>query len=120
MGGQFKDDGTKDLRERVWERGRFWGYQMRSIQPNVPGVEPYMEGGRGFLHTQENKVAKKAFKPEQWNHFRIIANGDHFQTWLNGVPVADMHDDLTASGYIALQTWYWQELGKKRQESDLA
>ena len=103
--GRFNEDGSKDLKERVWEKGRFWGYQIE-IDPTERAWSGtvYEEGGRGFLHTPgENEVAKKAFKPEQWNHFRIIANGDHFQTWLNGVPVADMHDDLTASGYIALQ-----------------
>ena len=25
------------------------------------------------------------------------------QTWLNGVPIADVHDDMTPTGYIALQ-----------------
>ena len=28
MGGGLRTDGTKDVRERVWERGRFWGYQI--------------------------------------------------------------------------------------------
>ena len=115
-GGRFKDDGTKDVKERVWERGRFWGYQIE-IDPTERAWSGtvYEEGGRGFLHTPgESEVAKKAFKPEQWNHFRIIANGDHFQTWLNGVPVANMHDDLMSSGYIALQL---HGIGKNLEKS---
>lgn len=33
----------------------------------------------------------------------IVADGDRLQTWLNGVPVAEVRDSLTASGHIALQ-----------------
>ncbi len=104
-GGRFKEDGSKDVRERTWEAGRFWGYQIE-IDPTDRGWSGtlYEEGARGFLHTPgENEEAKRAFKQGEWNHFRIIANGDRFQTWLNGVPVADVRDDDQASGYIALQ-----------------
>ena len=52
--------------------------------------------------------------------FSIIANSDHIQTWLNGVPVADMHDDLTSSGYIALQLHGIGKNLEKAAESDLA
>lgn len=104
-GGTFNKDGTKNVAERVWEKGRFWGYQVE-IDPTDRGWSGalYEEGGRGFLHTPgEDEAAKKAFKPGEWNHFRIVAKGDHMQTWLNGVPVADVHDHLTPTGYIALQ-----------------
>ncbi len=104
-GGTFKADGSKDVKDRVWEKGRFWGYQIE-IDPTDRGWSGtlYEEGARGFLHTPgESEAAKQAFKAGEWNHFRIVANGDHFQTWLNGVPVADVHDDDQASGYIALQ-----------------
>ena len=104
-GGTFKPDGSRNVKDRVWEKGRFWGYQIE-IDPTDRAWSGtlYEEGARGFLHTPgEDEAAKKAFKGGEWNHFRIIANGDHFQTWLNGVPVADVHDDDQASGYIALQ-----------------
>jgi len=104
-GGRFREDGSKDVRERTWEAGRFWGYQVE-IDPTDRGWSGtlYEEGARGFLHTPgENEEAKKAFKPGEWNHFRIIADGDHFKTWLNGVPVADVRDSNQATGYIALQ-----------------
>lgn len=104
-GGTFKADGSKDVKERIWEKGRFWGYQVE-IDPSDRGWSGtlYEEGARGFLHTPgENKAALKALKKGEWNHFKIIAKGDHFQTWLNGVPVADVHDDDQATGYIALQ-----------------
>ena len=104
-GGRFKPDGSKDVIDRVWPAGRFWGYQIE-IDPTERAWSGavYEEGGRGFLHTPgESEEAKKAFRQGEWNHFRIIADGDHFRTWLNGVPVAEVRDDLTATGYIALQ-----------------
>ena len=27
-GGRFKEDGSKDIIEKVWEKDRFWGYQI--------------------------------------------------------------------------------------------
>lgn len=104
-GGRFKEDGSRDTRERVWEKGRFWGYQVE-IDPTERGWTGtlYEEGARGFLHTpDENKAPAGTFKQGEWNHFRIIAKGDHFQVWLNGVQTTDMRDDKTPTGYIALQ-----------------
>ena len=104
-GGRYKDDGSKDVKERIWEKGRFWGYQIE-IDPTDRGWSGtlYEEGARGFLHDPgESDAGKKAFKSNEWNHFRIVAKGDRFQTWLNGIPVADVRDDDQASGYIALQ-----------------
>jgi hypothetical protein len=104
-GGTFNDDGSKNVRDRVWEKGRFWGYQVE-IDPSERGWTGalYEEGARGFLHTPgEDMAPKGTFKSEAWNHFRIVARGDHMQTWLNGVPVADVRDDFTPTGFIALQ-----------------
>ena len=104
-GGTFNDDGSRNVRDRIWEKGRFWGYQVE-IDPTERGWTGalYEEGARGFLHTPgEDKAPIGTFKSEDWNHFRIVAKGDHMQTWLNGVPVADVHDDMTPTGYIALQ-----------------
>lgn len=102
-GGKVNEDGSKaDVRERVWEAGRYWGYQVE-IDPTERGWSGalYEEGARGFLHTPQDNHA--ALKLPEWNQFRIIANGDHFQTWINGMPIADVHDSATATGTIALQ-----------------
>lgn len=104
-GGLFKEDGSKDVRERVWEKGRFWGYQVE-IDPTDRGWSGtlYEEGARGFLHNpEEDRAPPGTLKQNDWNHFRIVAKGDHFQTWLNGVAVADVRDGHTSTGYIALQ-----------------
>jgi hypothetical protein len=47
--------------------------------------------------------AKKAFKNEEWNHYRIVAQGDHIRSWVNGIPCADFHDKTDAGGFIGLQ-----------------
>jgi hypothetical protein len=105
-GGVLNPDGTKaDVKERVWEAGRYWGYQVE-IDPTDRAWSGalYEEGGRGFLHTPgETETVRNALKVDDWNRIRIIAHGDHFQTWINGVPIADVHDGLTATGTIALQ-----------------
>jgi len=104
-GGTFNDDGSKNVRDRVWGKGRFWGYQVE-IDPSDRGWTGtlYEEGARGFLHNPgEDMAPKGTYNPEDWNHFKIVAKGDHFQTWLNGVQVVDVHDSDKATGYIALQ-----------------
>jgi len=104
-GGTFNADGTKDVKERVWEKGRFWGYQVE-LDPTDRAWSGalYEEGGRGFLHTPgQDEAAMKAYNPEGWNNVRVRVVGDHMQTWINSVPVADVHDSLTPTGYIALQ-----------------
>jgi len=47
--------------------------------------------------------AKKAYKPGQWNKYRIAAQGDRIRTWINGIAVADIRDSEDASGLIGLQ-----------------
>jgi 3-keto-disaccharide hydrolase len=47
--------------------------------------------------------AAKAYKNDEWNHYRIVAQGDHIRSWVNGISCADFRDDLDASGFIGLQ-----------------
>lgn len=47
--------------------------------------------------------AREAFKSGSWNHYRIVAEGDHIRSWLNGIRCADFHDAADASGFIGLQ-----------------
>ena len=52
---------------------------------------------------QNNRPARYAFRQNDWNHYRVRAQGDSIQTWINGVPAADLTDDMTSEGFIALQ-----------------
>jgi hypothetical protein len=81
------------------------GYQVE-IDPSkrawTGGI--YDEGRRGWLYDLDEKPeAQKAFKQNEWNHFRIEAKDDSIKTWINDVPAADLKDSMTARGFIALQ-----------------
>lgn len=85
--------------------GRVHGYQCE-VDPSTRAWSGgiYDEARRGWLYTNElNPAAKTAFKLNQWNHYRIECIGNSIRTWLNGVPVAYVLDDMTSSGLIALQ-----------------
>ena len=64
----------------------------------------YDEGRRGWLNNlTKNEPARRAFKRGEWNRYRVEAIGDSIKTWVNGVPAADLTDDMTPKGFIALQ-----------------
>jgi hypothetical protein len=85
--------------------GRVHGYQVE-IDPSdrawTGGI--YDEGRRGWLDDlKDNEPARKAFKPGEWNHLRVECRGPLIKTWLNGVPAAELTDEMDRSGFIALQ-----------------
>lgn len=85
--------------------GRVHGYQVE-IDPSGRAYSGgvYDEGRRGWLFDLKNKPeAQKAFKQGEWNKFRIECRGDSIKTWINGVAAADLKDEATAKGFIALQ-----------------
>jgi type 1 glutamine amidotransferase len=94
---------------------RVHGYQVE-IDPSSRAWSGgiYDEGRRGWLYTLKDKPeAQAAFKQGQWNHYRIEAIGDRIRTWVNGVPAADLTDDMTAKGFIALQVHSSKEADQK-------
>jgi hypothetical protein len=104
-GGRFDENGDKMIIRKKRSAGRFWGYQIE-IDPTSRAWSGaiYEEAGRGFLHTPGiNQEVKSALKPLEWNHFRVRVKDHHIQSWVNGVMVGDVYDDLTDNGYIALQ-----------------
>ncbi len=85
--------------------GRVHGYQIE-IDPSERAWSGgiYDEGRRGWLNPlTDNAEAQKAFKQNDWNHYRIEAIADTLKTWINGVPASHLIDDKTASGFIGLQ-----------------
>ena len=98
-----------------YQNGRVHGYQIE-IDPSdrawSGGI--YDEGRRGWLYNLEaNPKGRKAFKPNDWNHYRIEAIGDTLKTWINGIPTAHLVDEKTSSGFIGLQV---HSIGKEEQE----
>ncbi len=86
-------------------QGRVYGRQVE-IDPTprawTGGI--YDEARRGWLYPMDyNEAAKKAYKPEEYNHFRIEAIGNETKVWVNGIPTAYVIDSIDRSGFIGLQ-----------------
>lgn len=82
-----------------------YGYQIE-VDPSSRAWSGgiYDSRRRGWLVDLKDKPeAQRAFKNEDWNHYRIYANGDTIKTWLNSVPVATLVDSADANGFIGLQ-----------------
>jgi len=89
----------------TYRDGRVHGYQVE-IDPSERAWSGgiYDESRRGWLNPMtDNPAAQKAFKQNDWNHYRIEAIGDTIKTWVNDVPAAYLIDDKTAKGFICLQ-----------------
>jgi hypothetical protein len=94
--------------------GRVHGYQVEiDMDPVKKRWWPaglYDEGRRGWLYPGSLGGEAKAFTEqgakvarEGWNTFRVEAKGDSIKTWLNGEPRASIKDNMTPTGFIALQ-----------------
>ncbi len=108
----WKDKNGKE-KSRIVPAHKVHGYQVE-IDPSdrawTAGI--YDESRRGWLNNlKENEPARKAFKKGEWNHLRVVANGDSIKTYLNGVPAADLKDDMTPCGFIGLQVHNFKENG---------
>jgi hypothetical protein len=95
----------RSLSTQAYQDGRVHGYQVElDASPRAWSGGIYDEARRGWLYNLEcNSKAKLAYQSKKWNYFRIEAIGHHIRVWLNGIPAADIIDDITASGFIALQ-----------------
>ncbi|MEM6916773.1 MAG: family 16 glycoside hydrolase, partial [Verrucomicrobiota bacterium] len=99
-GIQFRSLSTPEYKD-----GRVHGYQAE-IDPSDRGWSAgiYDEGRNGWLaDLSANPEARYAFKQNDWNHYRIEAIGNRLVTFINGVRAAELVDDTTAKGFIALQ-----------------
>ncbi len=109
-GVQFRSESLKS-----YQNGRVHGYQFE-IDPSkrawTGGV--YDEARRGWLYNlNNNPAAKKAFKNNEWNKARIECIGNSIRTWVNGIACADLLDNTTLNGFIALQV---HAIGKDGKE----
>ncbi len=88
-----------------YQNGRVHGYQVEiAIGGYSGGI--YDESRRNqFLNAdkQPSPKIRDLLKKGSWNKYRVVCQGDHIQTWVNGVQVTDLHDPLTARGLIGLQ-----------------
>lgn len=108
-GVQIRSESKADYKDGVVH-----GYQVE-IDPSDRGWTAgiYDEQRRGWLDDHSDNVpARYAFRLGDWNQLRVEAIGDRICTFLNGVPAADLKDNMTASGFIALQV---HGIGKKEE-----
>ena len=99
-GVQLRRESKKD-----YQKGRVHGYQFE-IDPSERAWSGgiYDEARRNWLYPLTwNPQAKTAFKSKEWNKARVEAFGNSIATCINGVPCANIWDDMTLSGFIALQ-----------------
>ena len=90
---------------KSYNNGVVHGYQFE-IDPSdrawSGGI--YDESRRGWLYPlTKNPEARKAFIQGEWNKVRIEAYGNSIRTWVNGIPCANLWDNMTPEGFIALQ-----------------
>ncbi len=95
------------FRSHVRDNGRLFGYQCEidSSSRWICGAI-YDEARRGWLEDlrdENENLARDAFVQGAWNHYKIKAQGDRIQTWINGVACSDIRDDADAAGLIAFQ-----------------
>ncbi|MEM1159129.1 MAG: family 16 glycoside hydrolase [Verrucomicrobiota bacterium] len=95
---------------------------IKKERVNGPQVEiEHSPGQAGFIYGEgyskwrspepqsHNPAVKQHhhFKNDEWNHYRIVAQGPRIQTWINGAPVADLNDpesyETYSKGFIGLQ-----------------
>lgn len=109
-GVQFRSLSLKD-----YDNGRVHGYQFEiDPEPRAWTGGIYDEARRGWLYPMTcNPKAQTAFKNNEWNTARIEAIGNSIRTWVNGIPCANLWDDITPTGFIALQV---HAIGKKSEE----
>jgi hypothetical protein len=99
-GIQFRSESKAD-----YNNGRVHGYQCE-VDPSARAWSGgiYDEARRGWLYTLElNPKAQPALKMGEWNRYRIECIGNSIKTWINDVPCAHVIDDMTPTGFIALQ-----------------
>ncbi|SDW53723.1 protein of unknown function [Lutibacter oricola] len=101
-----------------YKKGRVHGYQVE-IDPSERAWSGgiFDEARRGWLNDlEDNTPAKKAFKQNEWNTYRIEAIGDTIKTWVNGTPAAHLVDNMTQTGFIGLQV---HSIGKGKPGSQI-
>lgn len=109
-GIQFRSESKAD-----YNNGRVHGYQCE-VDPSARAWSAgiYDEARRGWLYPVDlNPTAKSALKMGEWNKYRIECIGSSIKTWLNGVAVSHVIDDMTPEGFIALQV---HGIGKAKEK----
>jgi catechol 2,3-dioxygenase-like lactoylglutathione lyase family enzyme len=103
--GGFVNGGVQFWSQRVPQNFEVSGYQA-DLGANTDG-NLYDESRRNRnLAVVPEDIRKHALKADDWNDYRIRANGPHIQIWLNGVKTVDFTESdagIPQRGRFALQ-----------------
>jgi hypothetical protein len=106
-GVQFRSFYDKDT------RGKVQGYQFeiddpkRTDRPDLTGGI-YDQSRRGWLVPKKEghedwRTSRVQPRDEEWSRLRVECRGSTLKTFLNGKPMAELDDDMTLRGFVALQ-----------------
>ena len=89
----------------TYKNGDVHGYQAEiDVSDRKWSGGIFDQSRRGWIYpVTMNKPGQEAFQNGAWNKYRIEAVGNSIRTWVNGVQVTNLVDDMTAEGFIALQ-----------------
>ncbi len=90
--------------------------EFKNRRVHGPQVEIATNGSAGYIYGEaldtgwlskkiNHDPALSPFKTGEWNRYRVMAEGRVIKTWINGVSVADLTDDISnmSRGFIGLQ-----------------
>ena len=105
---KFEAEGTGN--SGVFFHSSITGTDIAGVQAEVdprPGMHTgglYESAGRGWL-VKPHEGAEKALRVGGWNDMRVLVEGPHVRTWVNGAPAVDYVDAAPkyTDGVIALQ-----------------
>ncbi|GJM63236.1 DUF1080 domain-containing protein [Persicobacter diffluens] len=85
--------------------GRVYGLQVEADDSDrqwFGGL--YDEARKGWRYPMEYHPAGKiAYKSGEWNKIKVVAQGNRIATWVNGINCANLFEEATETGFIALQ-----------------
>lgn len=101
-GVQIRSEVVGGFDERT---GGLKGYQVEiDPSPRAWSGGIYEERDRGWLHPLYTRpFARRAWRQEDWNRIRVVADGPVIRTWVNGVPTTDLLDARRSEGHIGFQ-----------------
>lgn len=84
-----------DPTDRAWSGGLYDEGRRQWLNPLKPDNSASADAFR--------EKTKGSFKRHDWNTYRIKAEGDRLQIWVNEVLCTDYTDSVDANGHIAIQ-----------------
>ena len=86
--------------------GRVNGPQVEISLDGMAGYV-YGESAGGWMTPDADRKPHQTFKDGEWNSYRVVAFGNHIETWINGQQISDLtHEERFQShpkGFIGLQ-----------------